>query len=117
MNATHHNENSLLDLAQFAQLRDLMGDEFPSLIEAFRQDTQQLETALQSAFAERQPDNMVLATHTLKSTAASLGLSKLSALSQAIEQQCRQGELPTQDDINGLSHCLQASLVAIAEQN
>jgi CheY-like chemotaxis protein/HPt (histidine-containing phosphotransfer) domain-containing protein len=76
-----------------ADLREMMGDEFTSLIRVFLEDAPSALLRLQAAAAAGDNDGLIGPSHSLKSTSANLGAMELSALARHIEHGARQGRL------------------------
>ncbi len=74
-------------------LREIMGDEFRSLVRVFLEDAPRSLARLQSAAAARDIDGLIGPAHTLKSTSANLGAMELSAQAKHIEHGARQKNL------------------------
>jgi CheY-like chemotaxis protein/HPt (histidine-containing phosphotransfer) domain-containing protein len=82
-----------LDQTVVDDLREVMGDEFLSLIRVFLEDTPRTLERLQAAAAAGEIPPMVAAAHSLKSTSANLGALELSELARQIEHGGRAGTL------------------------
>ncbi|WP_395792621.1 ATP-binding protein [Aquimonas sp.] len=82
-----------LDQTVVEDLREVMGDEFLSLIRVFLEDTPRTLERLQAAAAAGDIPPMVAAAHSLKSTSANLGALELSELARQIEHGGRAGTL------------------------
>jgi signal transduction histidine kinase/CheY-like chemotaxis protein/HPt (histidine-containing phosphotransfer) domain-containing protein len=82
-----------LDQTVIEDLREVMGDEFLSLIRVFLEDTPRTLERLQAAAAAGEIPPMVAAAHSLKSTSANLGALEMSELARQIEHGGRAGTL------------------------
>lgn len=90
---------SLMDEQVIDELREIMEDEFVSLVQGF------LETApgqigdIGSALAAGDRERMILPAHSLKSGSANLGAIRLSECARQLEQAARSGETETLQDL------------------
>ena len=75
-----------IDEDMLTELRDVMEEDFPLLIETFLRDSVQRLATIQDAFQNAQTQEFSRACHTLKGSCINLGLDRLADL-------CRQGEL------------------------
>jgi len=93
MSETH----PILDRSVIASLRELGGDDDPSLffelVHMFLSDTPERMRALSEAFDKRDPTALERAAHALKSSSANLGALGLSALFRDIESAGRERDL------------------------
>jgi signal transduction histidine kinase/CheY-like chemotaxis protein/HPt (histidine-containing phosphotransfer) domain-containing protein len=76
-----------------ADLREIMGDEFSSLVRVFLEDAPNALARLQAAAASGDRDGLIGPAHSLKSTSANLGAMELSAQARHIEHGARRGDL------------------------
>jgi signal transduction histidine kinase/CheY-like chemotaxis protein/HPt (histidine-containing phosphotransfer) domain-containing protein len=74
-------------------LRDIMGDEFKDLVHVYLEDTPKNLAQLERAAAQSNIDGMIAPAHSLKSTSANLGASKMSEMAKKIEHGSRVGQL------------------------
>ena len=74
-------------------LREIMGEEFVSLVRVFLEDAQKAVVRLEAAAANGDIDALVAPAHSLKSTSANLGALALSDLARSIEHGARQKNL------------------------
>ena len=79
-----------LDPTQINTLRDLMGDDFDALIDAFRADSLEQVDAIARAANRNEPDGLWLQAHSLKGACSNLGAIDLAALCERIEAFARQ---------------------------
>jgi len=82
-----------LDDEVISDLREVMGDEFLSLIRVFLEDTPRNLQRLQQGADENDIPGMIASAHSLKSTSANLGALELSELARQIEHGGRAGSL------------------------
>jgi len=79
-----------LDPTQINTLRDLMGDDFDALIDAFRADSPGQIDAIVHAARHNDPDGLRLQAHSLKGACSNLGAFELGAVCGRIEAFARQ---------------------------
>jgi histidine phosphotransfer protein HptB len=84
-----------LDIAMFQELRETIGDDiiFSDLITIYLNSAENLMTSIQTAFNDQDASKFALASHSLKSTSASIGATRLSQLSKYLEKIGRSGEI------------------------
>ncbi len=75
-----------IDEDMLIELRDVMEEDFPLLIETFLRDSMQRLVSIQDALQNGQAEEFSRACHTLKGSCINLGLDRLADF-------CRQGEL------------------------
>jgi len=83
----------VLDAGVLAELREVMGDEFESLVHMFLTDAAKYIAALEEAASANDLDRMLGPAHTLKSSSANLGAMTVSAAAKRIEAGAREGTL------------------------
>ena len=84
---------SLIDLETFNNLKELMEDEFSSLIESYLEDAPKLMEDILSSSREADVKVLVRAAHTLKSSSNNLGATALANVSQEIEELGKENKL------------------------
>ncbi len=82
-----------LDAEVLAELKDVMGAEFGSLVQLFLADAAKYIEQLEAAAASNQLEQMVTPAHTLKSSSANLGAMAVSEAAKRIEIGARDGVL------------------------
>jgi HPt (histidine-containing phosphotransfer) domain-containing protein len=84
---------STLELQTVQDLRAMIDDDlaFSDLITVYVSSAEILIDQIQKAFADNDADELRIAAHSLKSTSASIGGTKLSEICKFIEQTSRQG--------------------------
>ncbi len=82
---------STIDTSVHDGLRDLMGDEFALLIDAYLEDTALFVQQMQDACARSDMDAMQIPAHSMKSSSANIGAMGLSTLARELEEQIRSG--------------------------
>jgi signal transduction histidine kinase/CheY-like chemotaxis protein/HPt (histidine-containing phosphotransfer) domain-containing protein len=83
----------VLDGEVLAELREVMGAEFGSLVQMFLVDAAKYIEQLEAAAAGNNLEQMVAPAHTLKSSSANLGAMAVSAAAKRIEVGAREGVL------------------------
>ncbi len=83
-----------LDRTTLETLRELMGEEFPELVDSFLEDTESLLSQIEQGLAGRDVACVHRASHTLKSTSANFGAMNLSMLAKELDTVARDGRLP-----------------------
>ena len=79
-----------LDPTQINALRDLMGDDFDALIDAFRSDSPGQIDAIVHAARHNDSDGLRLQAHSLKGACSNLGAVDLASLCERIEAFARE---------------------------
>lgn len=82
-----------IDQAILAELREVMGAEFVSLLRVFLSDAPKAIERIQILAGQHDNASIAAPAHTLKSTSANLGALILSAQARSLEQESRQGTL------------------------
>ncbi|MFM7600097.1 MAG: Hpt domain-containing protein [Pseudanabaena sp.] len=84
-----------LDIATFQELRKTVGDDivFSDLITIYLNSAENLMVSIQAAFTDRDASKFALASHSLKSTSASIGATRLSQISKYLEKIGKSGEI------------------------
>ncbi len=82
-----------------AELLDVMGSEFTSLVRVYLEDTPKSLKQLNDAAQNGDVSGMVAPAHSLKSTSANLGAMGLSDLAKQIEHGARQSALPNPEEL------------------
>jgi CheY-like chemotaxis protein len=80
-----------VDKAVLVELREIMEDAFPELIQTYLRDTPTRLIAIRDAIGQSDADALRAAAHTMKSSSANLGAMPLSALSKELEALGREG--------------------------
>ena len=86
---------STLDISTFQELRETIGDDiiFSDLVTIYLDSAENLMVSIQAAFTDQDASKFALASHSLKSTSASIGATRLSQLSKYLEKISRSGEI------------------------
>ncbi len=80
-----------IDVSVHNEVRDLLGDEFAVLIDAYLEDTEHFVQAMQDACERDDLNAIELPAHSMKSSSANVGAMRLSSLARELEQQIRSG--------------------------
>jgi len=81
----------IIDLSVHGEVRDLLGDEFAVLIDAYLEDTEQFVQAMQDACDCDDLNAIELPAHSMKSSSANVGAMRLSSLAKVLEEKIRSG--------------------------
>ncbi len=86
---------STLELRTIQDLRAMIDDDlsFSDLITVYISSAEMLMDKIQKAFADNDADKLRIAAHSLKSTSASIGGTKLSHICKFVEQTSKQGRV------------------------
>lgn len=103
----------ILDLEQFEQLKELMGQQFDMLVELFQNNSQELLSDMQKSFTYSDTQLGRMSAHSLKSSSASFGLLSLSEQTEKMEEIWRQGLTPSDEDMVLTEKTLKDALKAI----
>ncbi len=87
-----------IDVSVHDEVRDLLGDEFAVLIDAYLEDTENFVQAMQDACERDDLNAIELPAHSMKSSSANVGAMRLSSLAKELEEQIRSGNA---DDVAG----------------
>ena len=82
-----------IDQSVFGGLRELMGDEFSELMQAYQEDTVEFLNALKDACDREDDAGLQVPAHSMKSSSANIGAMHLSALAKKLEEQVRSDTL------------------------
>lgn len=86
-----------LDVVLLEELRDILEDEFPSLISAYIQDSTVRVEDLSQAMTRGDAEAVRKAAHNLKGSSANLGLVYLAELCRIVEDAAREQQLAGQE--------------------
>lgn len=84
---------SVLDENVLRELKDIMDDDYISLLETYLGNAPKLVHEVQAALAQRNVAAMVIPVHSLKSSSANVGAIQLSELARQTERLAREGKL------------------------
>lgn len=91
-----------MDLRALAEKVDLEEEEFQEMIALFLQNTSEHLTQLQAAIAKGDHGEVVKSAHSIKGSAATLGLTVISGIAWGVEANARR------QDLNGADQAVQA---------
>ena len=93
-----------LDISSFQGLRETIDDDliFSDLVTLYLSSAENLMDEIQIAFTNQDADKFVIATHSLKSTSASIGATRLSQISKYLEKVSKTGEITVSANILNL---------------
>lgn len=83
-----------VDSGLLSELKDILGAEFPALVQTFTQDSLRQQEAMQAAVQAQDAEALRRAAHSLKGASANLGLQSLQVLCQQLEDAAQQQNLP-----------------------
>lgn len=73
----------------YNEVRDVMGDAFSGMVEAYLEDAVEYIQSIKEGFADGDKDKVAKAAHPLKSSSSGLGLSAFGELAKRIEYTAR----------------------------
>lgn len=85
--------NSPLEQAIIAELRDLMAEEFSSLVDLYIDDSSKRLKALQVAVVDNHAQQVNELAHSFKGASSNVGANRLANLLQQVEQAGRNNEV------------------------
>lgn len=110
---TIDNNEPLIDQDTFNTLRDIMEDEFSSLLDSFFENAPTLLDELKQAARAADLEVVIRAAHTLKSSSSNLGAKLLSEIADNIEVLGKEGKLQEASSlIPGLEQAMNQTLEA-----
>lgn len=80
-----------VDAGVLDELYQVMGDEFPSLLETFRRDSEMRIVAIHEAVSARDAEGIRRTAHSFKGSASNMGAPRLTRLCRALEELGRNG--------------------------
>ena len=83
----------VLDQKVLSELREIMEDDYVSLLRTYLRNAPQLLGAIRVAIARDDVEAVVIPVHSLKSSSANVGAMDLSALARDMEKQARSGDI------------------------
>ena len=87
-------ENDHLDREALAELREVMGDEFPVLLNTYLNDSRMRIEALRSALDSLDLVHFSRIAHSLKGSCVNVGAGRLGQYCMAAERAGRTGKIP-----------------------
>ena len=114
-NCSEYVNAQILDINIFQGLRESIDDDllFSDLVTIYLSSAEDLLDSIQSAFASQNAKAFSLASHTLKSTSASIGAIKLSQMGRYFEKNSNNGTIAISHEL--LRHLTSEYDRAIAE--
>jgi signal transduction histidine kinase/DNA-binding response OmpR family regulator len=91
--AMQDNTAEVLDDSVLRELREIMDDDYQSLLRTYLRNAPQLLDQIQDAIDRRDVEAMVIPVHSLKSSSANVGALRLSECARAAEGLARNGQL------------------------
>lgn len=91
--------SKLVSIDDLSQLKMLMEDEFPTLVELFVNDSKTLVDNIQSSISANDCEALRIAAHTLKGSSSNMCATVLSELCLQMENKAKSGELTGVDDL------------------
>ena len=89
-NITAKNNDEIVNIEQFEDMRDLLEEDFADLVEVYFTDAQQRIIKLRQAQQEADNANGFELAHALKGASANLGTTQLMNLSSQLQELCRE---------------------------
>lgn len=96
-----------LDEGVLAELKEVMEEEFPLLLETYLKESAAQLASINDAFSAGDMDQLRRAAHSLKGGSGNIGAADLAALCARLEAQAREGE------VNALPETIDAVLVEL----
>ena len=93
-----------LEISLFQDLRETIDDDliFSDLVTIYLNSAENLIDEIQAAFTNQDANKFAIAAHSLKSTSASIGATRLSQISKYLEKVGKTGEITVSVDILNL---------------
>ena len=82
-----------LDLETLKELREVMGGEFPQLIDTFVKDSAMRLQVIADAVDSAEPEAIRRAAHSFKGSAGNMGATRLTQLCRSLEELGHNGEV------------------------
>ena len=100
-NIMNHNldnslDNDIINHEQFEDMRDLFEEDFAELLRTYFTDSQQRIVLLRAAQSANDNANGFEAAHALKGASANIGATQLVALSDQLQEYCRERKINQQ---------------------
>lgn len=89
-------DNDIINHEQFEDMRDLLEEDFTELVRTYFTDSQQRISLLRAAQTINDNANGFEAAHALKGASANLGATQLVALSDQLQEYCRERKINQQ---------------------
>ena len=79
----------IINMSIVEEAKELMSDRFPMMVKYFLEDTQMYLEEIARGVSENNAEMAISPAHTIKSSAKQLGAERVSEVSKAIEELCR----------------------------
>lgn len=89
-------DSEVIDNEQFAEMRDLLDEDFNDLVQTYISDSYQRLELIKTAQANADNANGFEAAHALKGASANIGATQLLKLSSQLQEACREQQISTQ---------------------
>ena len=86
-----------INIAQLLELRDLLGDEYDSLVETFLGESSTYMRAIQSAYEQSENSIAAIAIASLKGASSNLGATGLASFCHNLLLSCKENRLQHSD--------------------
>ena len=80
----------VINMSVVEEARELMSERFPMMVKYFLEDTQMYLEEIERGVKENNAEIAISPAHTIKSSAKQLGAERVSDVSRAIEEICRE---------------------------
>lgn len=108
-----------INTAQLLELRDLLGDEYESLIQTFIRESSTTMRAIQDAYEHSENSSAATAIASLKGASINLGATDLALFCKNLLLACKENRLQhsdvllhaTQEELQRVTHFLQHEMV------
>ena len=87
------NMSELISIESLQQLKEVMEDEFPLLVEMFVTDSAKLIQEIEQAYQAQDTEKLRIAAHTLKGISSNMAAVGFSGICKIIEDRARSAEL------------------------
>lgn len=87
--------DTFLDRSIIERLKTIAGPQFRMLLQTFIDNSVKLSADMQQAYTNQDSDNLAISAHSFKSTTGQVGAMQLAEKLRMIEEEARNGHLPT----------------------
>jgi len=109
--------DTVINIEQLEEIRDILGDAVKDVIIAFIKDTQKIINDIVTAYEQNDNEQIAWSSHTLKSSSFQVGAESVRQGAISLEKLVRYNEeSPNKEDIKGYIDKLQTSLDAYKTQ-
>jgi len=92
-------DSAILDDEVVTELQDVMGQDFPMLVDSFHRDGEQRLLTLASAYTAGDKETLRRQAHSFKGSSGNLGAVRVFELCMQLESLAREGELGQISDL------------------